>query len=52
MTGWDGSNNLNDVWKTKDLVNWTLVIADGHGQFAQRQGAAAEDQANNPAGRM
>ena len=40
MTGYASSGKLNDVWKTKDLVNWTQVIADGHGQFAIRRGAA------------
>ena len=42
MTGYDsGTDNwLNDVWKTADLINWTRVLADGHGQFAGRDSAA------------
>ena len=41
MTGFNASgNDLNDVWKTEDLVNWSQVIADGHAQFDERYGAA------------
>lgn len=39
MTGYSYGDQLNDVWKTADLINWEEVQVNGNGQFAARQGA-------------
>jgi len=35
--GFDSTNYFNDVWSSSDGINWTEVLADGHGQWSQRR---------------
>ena len=39
IAGYGSGGRKNDVWKTTDLTNWTQVLADGHGEFAERHSA-------------